>query len=195
LIAEEAPSLCTRLTEYLIALFSSPNWRVRKELLLTMPFVAKHMGQDYFSDHFLSPFVLLLKDKVDEVREACAYTAPKMFSLGNIPIQWVCDKILPSIKAMASGDFLTRTSMVTALRGFLDLEMLPEKYQQDMVALIVSCAKDKVPNIRLRVAQVLSAASSRPHLDALKGPILAGLAELQADKDRDVKYFASSPRV
>ena len=56
---------------------------MRKELLLAMPAVVKHMGQDYFVEHFLSALLLLLKDGVDEVREACAATIPSIASTGT----------------------------------------------------------------------------------------------------------------
>ena len=48
-----------------------------------MPAVVKHMGQDYFVEHFLTALLLLLKDGVDEVREACAVTIPNIASTGT----------------------------------------------------------------------------------------------------------------
>lgn len=156
LIAAEAPSLCTRLTEFFKTLFTSMNWRVRKELLVAMPAVVQHMGQDYFVEHFLSSLLLLLKDGVDEVREACAAAIPSIAGTGTVPLSWVFEKLFPSVKAMANGEYLVRMSMTTSLKGFLTVDTLSEKYINEVVSLLIAQTKDKVPNIRLRAAQALS---------------------------------------
>jgi serine/threonine-protein phosphatase 2A regulatory subunit A len=188
IIAEEAPSLCTRLTELLKALYTNTNWRVRKELLLAMPAIVKHMGQDYFVDHFLNSFLLLLRDGVDEVRVACAVAITQIAAVSNVA--WVYEKLFPSVRSMGTDDYLVRLTMLTALHGFLKLEQLNDKFQSEVVALAITATTDKVPNIRLRAAQVLTFASTLPHLDGCKNQILPVLLELQGDKDRDVKYFA-----
>lgn len=156
-----------------------------------MPAVVKHMGQDYFVDNFLNALLLLLKDGVDEVREACAAAIPNIASTGSVPLSWVFEKLFPAIKAMAASEYLVRLSMVTALKGFLTVENLSEKYIAEVVALIASTTKDKVPNIRMRAAQALSLVHTLPHLECSKTAILNALADLQNDKDKDVKYFAS----
>lgn len=191
IIAEEAPSLCTRLTEHFKALYSSPNWRVRKELLLSMPAVVKHMGQDYFVEHFLSALLLLLRDGVDEVREACAATIPSIASTGSVPLSWVFEKLFPSVRAMSTADYLVRLSMVTSLKGFLAVDSLSEKYINEVITMLAVSTKDKVPNIRMRAAQALSLVHTLPHLECCKNAMLNALADLQNDKDKDVKYFAN----
>ena len=77
--------------------------------------------------------------------------------------------------------------MLTALQGFILLE-LPESFQAEILDLLTS--KDKVPNIRLRVAQVLGKASARTRSDNLNFKIRPILVELTHDKDKDVRYFA-----
>ncbi len=190
-IAEEAPSLCTRLTEMLKGLFTNTNWRVRKELLLAMPAVVKHMGQDYFVEHFLSSFLLMLRDGVDEVRVACAVAISQIAAVSNV--QWVYEKLFPSVRSMSTDDYLVRLTMLTALQGLMKIENLNDKFHSEVVSLAILATTDKVANIRIRAAQVLQVASTIPHLDGNKNQILPVLLDLQGDKDRDVKYFATYP--
>jgi len=188
IIAEEAPSLCTRLTEYLKALYTNTNWRVRKQLLNAMPSIVKHMGQDYFISHFFAPTLALLKDQVDEVRTACCTVLPLISALSN-PV-WAYENVFPSIKAMSTGEYLVRLSMITALEGFLKVESLSDQFHSEVTALLLATAVDKVPNIRIRAAQAMNVAVVQPHSSSFKEKIQSSLHDLVKDKDRDVKYFA-----
>ena len=188
IIAEETPSLCTRLTENLKSLFSNTNWRLRKQLLLAMPSIVKHMGQDYYIDHFLSLTLSLLKDQVDEVRTACCEIIPRIAAVSDP--NWVYDAIFPSVKAMASGEYLVRLSMISALEGFLRLDTLSNNFHTEVLVLLINTATDKVPNIRIRAAQAMNAALTAPHAEPFKDKLQTCLSELMKDKDRDVKYFA-----
>uniref|UniRef100_A0A7S3LZ76 Uncharacterized protein n=1 Tax=Spumella elongata TaxID=89044 RepID=A0A7S3LZ76_9STRA len=188
IIAEEAPSLCTRLTESLKALFTNTNWRVRKQLLTAMPAIVKHMGQDYFLDHFFAPTLSLLKDQVDEVRTECCVVLPLISGLSNPT--WAYEAVFPSIKVMSTGEYLVRLSMITALEGFLKLDSLSDKFYADVTALLLGSAADKVPNIRIRAAQAINVAIAVSHSAAFKDKLQTALHELVKDKDRDVRYFA-----
>jgi len=188
IIAEEAPSLCTRLTECLKAMFANTNWRVRKQLLIAMPAIVKHMGQDYYVDHFLALTLSLLKDQVDEVRTACCAIVPQIAAVSD-PV-WAHEAIFPSVKSMANGEYLVRLSFISALEGFLRLDTLSEKFHSEVLSLLITCAGDKVPNIRIRVAQAMNAAMVEPHAEPFKDKLQGSLNELMKDTDRDVKYFA-----
>lgn len=188
IIAEEAPSLCTRLTECLKSLFTNTNWRVRKQLLLSMPAIVKHMGQDYYIDQFLSPTLSLLKDQVDEVRTACCTVLPQIAALTSS--EWAHEMIFPAVKAMATGEYLVRLSMIYALEGFLRLDSLSDKFHAEVLVLLMATAVDKVPNIRIRSAQAMNAALVEPHAGPFKDKLQNALYDLMKDKDKDVKYFA-----
>jgi serine/threonine-protein phosphatase 2A regulatory subunit A len=187
-IASYAPALCTRLTEQIKALFKDSNWRVRKQLGVVLPAVAKHMGLEYFSDNFLAEYLTLLKDGVDEVREGCAGQLASLVAASSA--NWVHDKVFPTVRAMATDEFLIRLSMLSALQGLLMLE-IPERFQTETLALLINATNDKVPNIRLRAAQVLGVACSYIGPENSRTRIRPVLAELLNDKDRDVKYFAA----
>lgn len=195
IIAEEAPSLCTRLTEALKSMFSNSNWRVRKGLVEAMPAVVKHMGQDYFVDHFLSVSLLLVKDGVEEVRSAACESLAKIANVIN-EMNWVYDRIFPTFKSLSTEDYLTRLTMITALQGFFLLDSIDshERLQSEALTQLFSVTKDKVPNVRLRAAQALHAILSKGSNkinSSHKDQILSTLHELQSDKDKDVRYFAT----
>jgi serine/threonine-protein phosphatase 2A regulatory subunit A len=187
-IAEEIPSLCTRLTEQLKGMFSDPNWRVRRELVLAMPAIVKFMGQDYFTEHFQASLLNQLKDGVDEVRRACGIAIPKLTTIQNA--NWVHEKLFPSVRAMATEEFLVRLSMLTTLKGFLETE-LPERFQSEVLGLVISAVRDKVPNVRVRSAQVLGSVCGFVGEEISRAHIRPALTELLGDKDKDVVYFSS----
>jgi hypothetical protein len=188
IIAEEAPSLCTRLTENLKAQFANTNWRVRKQLLIAMPAIVKHMGQDFFVDHFLAPTLSLLKDQVDEVRTACCAIVPQIAAVSDP--NWAHEAIFPAVKSMATGEYLVRLSMISALEGFLRLDTLSERFHSEVLTMLIATGTDKVPNIRVRAAQAMNAALVAPHAEPFKDKLQGALNELLRDKDKDVKYFA-----
>jgi HEAT repeat protein len=188
LIAEEIPSLCTRLTEQVKGMFTDPNWRVRRELVLAMPAMVKFMGQDFFSDQFMASLLGLLKDGVDEVRSACGIALPQLTTPQNAT--WVHEKLFPAVRSMATDEFLVRLSMLTTLKGWLEGE-IPERFQTEVLGLVLSAAKDKVANIRVRASQVLGAACGHVGEEIARSHIRPVLTELAADKDKDVCYFAS----
>lgn len=188
-IAEEAPSLCTRLTEALKNMFSNTNWRVRKALVEAMPAVVKHMGQDYFVDHFLKLSLLLVKDGVEEVRTAASKALPEVAA--ETDINWSYEKIFPTFKTYASEDYLVRLTMLSAFQGFLKLEAVVDRFRADCLALLLQATTDKVPNIRLRAAQILHSIQPLSHLQDAKDQIQEGINSLQNDKDKDVRYFAT----
>jgi serine/threonine-protein phosphatase 2A regulatory subunit A len=187
IIAEEAPGLCTRLTEPLKSMFSDSNWRVRKQLAVSTPALVQHMGCDYFSTHTLPVFVALLKDGVDEVRIACAMSLSAIAKL--VDINWAFDNLFPALKEMATDEYLIRLTMLTALEGLLSME-LPDKFYSEALALALAATRDRVPNVRLRAAQILGVVAIAN--ENCRGSIRPALSDLQShDKDKDVKFFAS----
>ena len=71
------------------------------------------------------------------------------------------------------------------------LPLLQEKFQTETLALIIGATNDKIPNIRLRAAQVLGTACQAIGAENSKISVRPVLTELLNDKDRDVKYFAT----
>lgn len=188
LVAEEAPSLCTRLTEPLKTMFGDSNWRVRKQAALAAPGIMRSMGKEYLMQHFLPDLLKLLHDGVDEVRTAATTSLPKIAAIGGT--EWAYEAIFPAIRSMANSEFLVRLSMLTALQGLIESN-LAGSFQSEALALLVATTNDKVPNVRLRAAQVLGAACVAVGPENARAQIRPVLSALQTDKDRDVVFFAT----
>lgn len=141
LIATEIPTLCNVLTEHMKIMFVDTNWRIRKQLVVVMPDIIKSMGQDHFCDNFLDSFLVLLNDDVGEVRLACAESLPKLTTPANA--SWVHEKLFPSVRELATGEYLIRLSMISALEGLLEAE-ISERFQSEVLALVLGAAKDQV---------------------------------------------------
>jgi serine/threonine-protein phosphatase 2A regulatory subunit A len=190
IIAEEAPSLCTRMTEILKVMFNNNFWRIRMELVSTMPLIVKHMGQDYYNDHFFQLTLNLLKDPVESVRTTTASVVPLIAAVSDL--NWSYESLFPPIKLMSSADFTIRISMISALEGFLRIENLSDKFHSEVINLLISTASDKVPNIRIRAAQGINIALSLSYIGRTYGDTLQyARNDLLKDKDKDVKYFAA----
>lgn len=203
-IASESPSLCTRLTDVLKLLFSHSNWRLRKALLEAMPSIVKHMGQDFYSEHFHNLCVQLIKDGTEEVRQA-ASVAFSQISANIKEINWIYEKIFAHFKNICQEEYLVRCNMVTALHGFLLLENISyhPKFQSEVINLFIGLSNDKVPNVRLKAAQIIyhillaqanPSLNSQVHLSltaTTKDQLETALKEMQNDKDKDVRHFAS----
>jgi len=186
-IAEEIPTLCSKLTTTMKSMFTDTHWRIRKQMALTSASLIQHMGKDYYKDNFLASFLLLFKDEVGEVRGAsCGCVAPIAIAAD---VTWVYENIFPAIKAMATDEYLVRLSMLTALQGLMTLE-LSDKFQSEVLALVIGTSHDKVANIRLKAAQVLGAVCKTLNPDSSRLNIRPVLSDLINDKDKDVQYFA-----
>lgn len=209
IIAEESPSLITRMTEQIKQLFLHNHWRLRKSVMESMVSIVKHMGHDYFHDHYLSYSLILIKDIVNEVRLAACATISEIvihfYFLSNEYYPILQERILPNFYNIRNEDYLTRITMLTALYGFLKLDVKTltsngnnvnnyMQFQIDVFNHIVQTKTDVVPNVRLRVAQVLNLLQAESHMSSFRDQISMVLHELANDKDKDVRYFATHLR-
>jgi serine/threonine-protein phosphatase 2A regulatory subunit A len=192
LIAEESPALCSRLKSIVKEMYSNTNWRVRKELLLAMPAIVLHMGEEHFSEHFLDLVLKQLTDGVHEVREACTTAIYKICALSNGQHEFVYEKLFPAVRDMSKDIFLVRLSMLTCLKGLIQIQELPEAFMEDIITLMAASCADKVVNIRIRAAQALSFTYLLPHITPYRERLDVLLAQLKQDKDRDVKFFSDN---
>ena len=189
-LAGDVPSLLNRLTPTLKRLFKDNSWRVRRQMCLSMPPVMKSLGTDFFVDNFLDDFLAALKDSVAEVRlSAGGCLADLCMSSSS---SWVYDRVFPSIKSMAGEECIYRLGMLHALRTLLGAD-LTERFQGEVVGLVLAAASDVVANVRLAAAVILGEACRKitgANSSAVIAQIRPVLSELEGDKDKDVKYFA-----
>jgi serine/threonine-protein phosphatase 2A regulatory subunit A len=188
-IASDIPSLCSNMTSALKEAYNDPNWRVRKEFTRVLPAVVKSMGLEYFGTTLLSGYLPLLKDGVDEVRTAAAASVAGLAEV--VPTDYVVSNVFPAVRSGLVGEYLVRLSMLSALEGLLKIGTLPESFQSDLLGLLVSAANDKVPNVRVRAAQVMGSVAPFIGAENTRYQLKPILTDLLTDKDKDVQYFAS----
>lgn len=192
LMAEELPSLLTDLTDRLKDEFSNANsnWRMRKDLCAGMPAIVQHLGEQYFVDNFMDTFLKQLTDGVNEVREAACTAVYEICALRASIHDWFYTKIFPSLKSMSTGIFLVRLSLLTALKGLVQIPDLPEAFMKDVIDLMVTACSDPVVNIRIRAAQTINFSYLLPHVAPFRDQLEPVLLELKRDKDKDVNFFS-----
>jgi serine/threonine-protein phosphatase 2A regulatory subunit A len=190
-IAEETPSLCTRLTDYIKQSFKDTNWRLRKEVVLALPAVTRHMSSDYFTEQFLQLYIEKLKDNVDEVRLAYATSIGNLFEYTGP--DFILEKLYFPLRGMNAENNLVKISMIRIIEGVMQKlsPNLEHKIKSDLLTIAINCSTFKVPNVRLAVAQCLGTASLVVGSDLSRNMIKPVLAELVQDKDKDVAYFAA----
>lgn len=220
LIAEICPPLCVKLTDNLKESFISTNWRVRKAIVSVIPSLILHMGNEYFMTNLLQPCLLLLKDGVQEVRTETSKVLSKILLSSNQNIDWCYTNIFSSLMNYQQEDFLTRLSMVTILEGFFLLLLenssasshQNHKIQGEILHFLTLASKDKVPNIRMRVSQVVYRLMNHPSIASVTANSALGSStggtslestlrndlqliynELSNDKDKDVRFFLTNP--
>jgi len=190
LLVAAVPALCTKLTDVLKAQFTDSNWRVRAEMTGSIPAVISSLGVPYFEEKFLAEFLGMLRDSVDDVRVQAAKTLSQVVPL--VGAEFTYDKIFAAVRSMCKADFLLRLSMLASLEGIIKADWVcPENFQSECLALVVAATNDRVPNVRLKAAQVLSSACVIVGPDISRDHIRPVLNDLQGDADRDVAYFAT----
>lgn len=187
-IANEVPPLLERITPQLVSLYEDENWRVRRQLNMEMPSIVKHMGQEYFASNFLEAYAKSLKDSVCEVRNAMASSLTTMVQVSDS--NWVQDKVFPTVKSMASEEYFSRITMISALKHLLDGNV-SERFMNEIYSLVISAASDTVPNVRMATANVIAEICRKDSSASIIGEMRPLLKELKDDKDKDVRHFAS----
>jgi serine/threonine-protein phosphatase 2A regulatory subunit A len=202
-IATSLPALLQLLTPTLKTLYADDNWRVRKQMTLSIPSIMKSLGVDFFSDNFLSKYLETFKDSVAEVRIANASTLPFLIHSNNSS-GWVYDKIFPTLKAMSGEEYMYRITMLISLKALVVSapNELSERFYGEIINILLTLSSDVVPNVRLAAAVIMGevmkqqladppASASAATAAVIISQIKPVLQDLSTDKDKDVKYFAT----
>ena len=88
------------------------------------------MGQEFFTENFLTGFLPTLKDEVEEVRMAASAILPLLVS-ASTPL-WIQEKICPSVRALSAESYIKRISFLNSLKSLLEAE-LPESFQTEVL--------------------------------------------------------------
>ena len=154
LIAKKMPSLCHKMTAQVSSLLNLNVWRLKKEIILIMPALYLNLGKQYITSNFMEKFLSLATDGVDEVREAFGVTVSEICAIGAAEEEFVQQNILPTLKEMLTSTYLVRLSLVGVLNLLAKLPNLSTEFIDTILTMLREAAKDKVVNVRLRVAQV-----------------------------------------
>jgi serine/threonine-protein phosphatase 2A regulatory subunit A len=199
-IATSLPSFLQLLTPTLKTLYADDNWRVRKQMTLSIPSIMKSLGIDYFTDHYLAKYLETFKDSVAEVRIANASTLPYLIHSSNSV--WVYEKIFPMLKSMSSEEYMYRITMLISLKSLVvnAPNELSERFYGEIINILLTLSSDVVPNVRLAAAvimgEVMKQQLNPPAATAATASVIISqlkpiLQDLSSDKDKDVKYFAT----
>eukprot|EP00887_Chlorella_sp_A99_P004032 scaffold11.g4032.t1 len=187
------------------------HWRVRLAIIGHVPLLAGQLGAEFYEAKLGPQCLQWLQDPVYCVRQAATdCLAALAHEFGP---DWARDHVVPQVLALvAHKNYLYRITVLGAVAALAPV-VPRDTLAASMLPAVVSCAKDRVPNIKFNCAKMLERLA--PLVD---GPLvdqasLAGLlrgrgasvgfggrgalaikpclAELAADSDQDVRYYAA----
>ncbi|XP_014275198.1 serine/threonine-protein phosphatase 4 regulatory subunit 1 isoform X4 [Halyomorpha halys] len=189
-------SFLPRLTEFLMTDYDW-NWRFRQELAEQL---LQSLGLFTPADtcHHLGPVIMaLLLDKVASVRKVALVLVTELVAHVSIDVNLLRSLLAELAEQFAHSNRWNRRQTFALLCSRLIKEgvLSEEMFARDVLPHLLDLSWDPVANVRLAVARAAAqhilpnayfADRSNPHHEVL----MAVLKRLQADKDRDVRYFA-----
>ena len=170
------------------ALANNPKWRVRLQVIQLIPNLAKQLGEEFFDTRLSEICMEWLKDSVWSIREAATANLTKLAE--GFGVEWARKVIVPKVVALGSDhSYLMRMTAVFAIRDMapiLGKALTTEK----LLPVLVHLATDPVPNVRFNSAKVLGVLMTAGHIVLPQPLVEHTLANLRADADADVKYYA-----
>lgn len=190
-------SFLPRLTEFLMTDYDW-NWRFRQELAEQL---LQSLGLFSPADtcHHLGPVIMaLLLDKVASVRKVALVLVTELVSHVSIDVNLLRSLLAELAEQFAHSPRWNRRQTFALLCSRLVKERVlsEEMFARDVLPHLLDLSWDPVANVRLAVARAAAqnilpnpyfANESSPHHEVL----VSVLKRLQADKDRDVRYFAT----
>ncbi|CAH1390720.1 unnamed protein product, partial [Nezara viridula] len=189
-------SFLPRLTEFLMTDYDW-NWRFRQELAEQL---LQSLGLFTPADtcHHLGPVIMaLLLDKVASVRKVALVLVTELVAHVSIDVNLLRSLLAELAEQFAHSNRWNRRQTFALLCSRLIKEgvLSEEMFARDVLPHLLDLSWDPVANVRLAVARAAAqhilpnayfADRSNPHNEVL----MSVLKRLQADKDRDVRYFA-----
>jgi serine/threonine-protein phosphatase 2A regulatory subunit A len=129
-----------------------------------------------------------LQDQVYSIREAATINMKRLAE--EFGSDWAQTQLVPHILGMAkNGNYLYRMTVLAALA-----ELAPFVSQDvcinSVLTVVLSAAKDRVPNIKFNVAQLTQKFVPLVGTSVVESTIRPCLLELNSDADTDVRFFA-----
>jgi len=170
-------------------LSTDANWRVRTGIIDLTPYLAKHLGHEFFEEIEPPPFTWL-HDKVSQVRETAAQNLTRLGQIfGEV---WVVEYLIPNLEKMASNNkkYLERIVVLDAIRHMMKETDI--KIGSKLLKITLTLCTDEVPNVRLKAYDALEVfvrAKGFSNSDA-RG-VQSALEKGVSDEDMDVAYRAN----
>ncbi|XP_021941543.1 serine/threonine-protein phosphatase 4 regulatory subunit 1-like isoform X4 [Zootermopsis nevadensis] len=186
-----------RLSEFLLT-DNDWNWRFREELAEQLLAAVNLFTPEDTRKHISPIAVSLLHDKVAAVRQVALCLLTEVVK--HVSAQPVSLRSLLAALAewfVHSKRWNQRQIFALLCSQLVTKQILPEElFARDILPHLLDLSWDSVPNVRLSVARTLAtnvmaqqffSSEENPHYEVL----IQVLKRLQADSDRDVRYFAS----
>ena len=153
---EERNSYLPRLEEFL-KMDNERNWRFRLELTEQLGILVPIFSADQLTEHLAPIAVTLVQDKVAAVRKAATQVLSVMLgSLQSVGELELCRSTVASlVSCLATSSHWTRRQTYAQLVGQL-LTALPwQEVSTHLLPHLLNLTEDRVPNVRLQVANVI----------------------------------------
>merc|ERR1712130_657423 len=194
---EERNSYLPRLEEFL-KMDNERNWRFRLELTEQLGILVPIFSADQLTEHLAPIAITLVQDKVAAVRKIATQVLSVMLgSLQSAGELELCRTTVASlVSCLAPSSHWTRRQTYAQLVGQL-LTALPwQEVSSHLLPHLLNLTEDRVPNVRLQVANVIGHVLSEEWYADTSCPeherLISSLTMLAADKDPDVREAACS---
>eukprot|EP00808_Paulinella_micropora_P011512 g50482.t1 len=185
--------LTAALLPAIVTLASDPKWRIRVSVIQYIPNLAKQLGRETFETKLNDLSMTWMGDHFFSVREAAIKNLTDITKVFGVP--WAMVQLVPKVIKFF-GHHKSYFYRMTALYAVQNLctTVGPEGSKSTLMPLVLSLARDPVPNIRINVVRTLQHLSSILEEKDVRELIYPTLEELSKDSDDDVSYFARVAR-
>jgi serine/threonine-protein phosphatase 4 regulatory subunit 1 len=171
------------------------NWRLRKMIAQKLGALASLVSPSTCKKNIAELGIHLLEDSVADVRQSsfksCATILRRLFE-GEPADREAFLGYLKNLKA--SQNYQVRQMFVYIAHELLEMDIADGKtkiFESDFLEGLAALAEDRVPNVRLTVARVLTASLLNAPTFKSNPVVVEMKNKLSQDKVRDVAYFAS----
>uniref|UniRef100_A0A8C7U0F4 Uncharacterized protein n=1 Tax=Oncorhynchus mykiss TaxID=8022 RepID=A0A8C7U0F4_ONCMY len=184
-----------QLQEFMVT-DNSRNWRFRYELAEQLILIIELYSHYDVYDYLRQIALTLCSDKVSEVRwisyKLVVEILQKMYACGahDLGLNFINELI---VRFCHCPKWVGRQAFAFICQAIVEEDCMPmDQFAQHLLPSLLSLSSDPVANVRVLVAKALrqSVMEKEPgsaYSDELEETVMA----LQADKDRDVRFFAS----
>jgi len=181
--------LSQSLLPAIVELAEDKHWRIRLAIIEYIPLLASQLGVAFFDEKLGALCMGWMQDQVYSIREAATINMKRLAE--EFGSDWAQTHLVPHILGMAkNGNYLYRMTVLSALA-----ELAPFVSQDvcinSVLTVVLSAAKDRVPNIKFNVARLTQKFVPLVGTSVVESTIRPCLLELNSDADVDVRFFAS----